>query len=107
MILFYDHLVDQQELRALLQAEGLDLLQTEEVLEIWDATLHHALFTLFLDVLPASEHDSFLARFTGDPGGAAHLEHLSQYDPEIAAKIRGLAQHHQVQFLDAIHAPSR
>jgi len=102
MHVFYDHLIDLNDVRAQLQV-GLTEEQLIEVLTILDEALHHRVFEVVLSALPPHTHDRFVEQFAADPTSSRHLEFIQQYAPDIEQRIRLVSQQENRKFIDAIH----
>lgn len=80
--LFYDHLVEIDELTALVDQELVDLI---------DNTMHHHILDEILTHLPVEHHKDFLERLAhapGDRGLLIFIQELTVIDIEKAIKKR-------------------
>lgn len=88
MSVFYDHLINLEELHQELLDFNLPVENHYQLLQIADSALHHEVVGVCLDCLPIEHHEYFLVRFRNQPNDANLLVFLKEKDPEIENKIR-------------------
>ena len=103
MSLFYDHLVDLSEFEAELGKFALKPNEKEKLLKLLDETIHHELFTHFLEILPLHAHVHFAGLVKERPHHPEVLVFVRQYRPEIDNEIGFIGNRTAQRFLDAIH----
>jgi hypothetical protein len=104
MSTYYDHLIElhllEEELKQHLPKEQ----ERQEVMNIFDSTIHHVVLDVVFQKIPIEVHELFLVRFHAEPAASHHLSFLRQYAPDIDEHIREAAAFHRKQFIDTIHA---
>ena len=88
MSVFYDHLINLEDLHQELLEFKLAVSEHYQLLQLADSALHHEVVGVCLDCLPRQHHEGFLLRFRDQPNDPALLLLLKEKDPEIEEKIR-------------------
>ena len=88
MSVFYDHLINLEELHQELLDFNFAVKEHYQLLQLADSTLHHEIVGVCLDCLPPEHHEYFLLRFKEQPNDPQILVFLKERDPEIESKIR-------------------
>lgn len=103
MSLFYDHLIDLKEIEATLDKFALKPKDRAKLLKVLDETLHHELFTHFLNILPVHAHGNFLTQVKERPYHGDILIFIRQYHPHVDHDISRIGTETTRRFLDSIH----
>lgn len=100
--IFFSHLVDSEKL--ILEIERLLEIETErqEILEMIDSVLRHAIVTKILDELDGKHHEEFVERYTTKPTDRNILVFLREKVPDIEDKLREEAKGVQQKLFDDI-----
>jgi hypothetical protein len=98
MSVFYDHLLEINDLDRELEELALDYHEKAHLLDILDSTLHHAVMDTILSEIPTHSHHEFLQNFAISPHDPAHLEFLVVHSPQIETKIRDKARRTKEKF---------
>jgi len=75
--IFYDHLVDLNELEHHIKHATETDEEREELWHVVDELVHHRVFGCILEQLPEKDHEEFLTRFEAAPHDESILEYLS------------------------------
>ncbi len=67
MKIFYDHLINLEELIVELDGHEIAVEEREELIGLMDQTMHHQILEAILDHLPKEHHEDFLSRFHQAP----------------------------------------
>lgn len=87
--IFYDHLVDVEEITRGLKKYVLQKEEYDELLQIADETLHHHVLNVILTHLPKEKHEIFLENFYAAPHDPKLLDFLKNEGlVEIESKIQ-------------------
>lgn len=85
--IFFKQLVDvgevEETINALLEKEE----ERQEILDLVDSTLHHAVVSRILDELAEEYHEDFMSRFLEAPENPEILIFLVEKVPDIKEKI--------------------
>lgn len=65
--IFYDYLINTEEITLTLEGDCLDELEKEELIGLIDQTLHQQTLEVILDHLPKEFHEDFLKMFSENP----------------------------------------
>jgi len=87
MSVFYDHLVNLDEIHNALLQHDLPTKQHYHLLKIADSTFHNEILNVILAELPTEQHEFFLVEFQNKPDDPNHLVFLKQFSPKIEDKI--------------------
>lgn len=100
---FYDHFINWEALEAALR-EHTDIPERHnKLVQAFDRTLHHEMFSLILTILPPHAHEFFIVKVKEAPHAEDHLQYLRHYEPDIDRKLQEHAITTQQRFFDAIH----
>lgn len=88
MSVFYDHLINLEELHQELLDFNFAVREHYQLLQLADSTLHHEIVGVCLDCLPTEHHEYFLVRFKEQPDDPSILVFLKEKEPDIENKIR-------------------
>lgn len=88
MSVFYDHLINLEDLHQELLEFKLAVGEHYQLLQLADSALHHEVVGVCLDCLPTEHHEHFLVKFKDQPNDPGLLVFLKERDPEIENKIR-------------------
>src|SRR3990172_4188271 len=88
MSVFYDHLINLDDLHQELLEFKLAVGEHYQLLQLADSALHHEVVGVCLDCLPIEQHENFLLQFKNQPNDPEILVLLKENDPEIENKIR-------------------
>jgi hypothetical protein len=101
---FYDHLLDYAALEAELEAFLPEQRHRLEIIDLFDATIHHVILDVVFEHLPTAHHELFIMRFWEDPSHHGHMSFLCQHVPDIEERLRTAVESSRRQFIDTIHA---
>ncbi|MCH7541415.1 hypothetical protein IH981_01395 [Patescibacteria group bacterium] len=87
MSVFYDHLVNLDEIHNALLQHDLPTTQHYHLLKIADSTFHNDILNVILTEIPTDHHEYFLVEFQNKPDDLNHLVFLKQFSPDIEDKI--------------------
>jgi len=102
MSLFYDHLISLTDIDRELEELIVEYHERAHLLETVDSALHHAVMDTILTELPSEHHQNFLREFSIRPHDPDHLVYLTQFSPDIEAKIRTKADETKKKFKEEI-----
>jgi len=100
--IFYDHLIQSEEIVAELDGDELEIEEKQELLAIMDETFHQEILKLILDHLPVEQHETFLTRFYQEPYSEKLLDFLKGFASDIEEKIQQQAQEIKKELLAEI-----
>lgn len=89
--LFWDHLVELEEIEGILREQELEHEEKEELHQLVDEMVHHRVLGCVLDHLPREYHEEFLNRFHAAPHDTRIIIFLQIKTPreiDIEEKIR-------------------
>jgi hypothetical protein len=90
---FYDHLIDIEEVLGELENYEIETEEREEIRIIIDETFHHQTINIILTHLPTQHHQNFLDRFHQSPHDQELLVFLKeQIEADIEEEIKKQAQ---------------
>ncbi|PIU03937.1 hypothetical protein COT44_00210 [Candidatus Shapirobacteria bacterium CG08_land_8_20_14_0_20_39_18] len=84
--IFYDHLIEFEEIEVALSVHNLDPKTKKEVSQMIEETIHYRMMNVILTNLPKEHHQDFLERFYQAP----HDEGLFDYLKEKVGNIEDL-----------------
>ena len=87
MSVFYDHLLNLEDLHQELSHLNLTTKEHFALLNLIDSTLHHEVISVCLDCLPIEHHETFLVQYKTAPNDPALLEQLKTHEPKIEERI--------------------
>lgn len=76
--IFYDHLIIVEEIHFVLDDLSVSVEEKQQLLDLFDETMHHTVLTVLLDLLPADKRDTFLQEFIKRPHDPKLLTLLSE-----------------------------
>ena len=88
---FYDHLLELEEIEELIKGHSGEPEEREELNKIVDETVHHRVLGCILQHLPREHHEDFLERFHAaphDPTIIVFLQEKTPSDVDIEQKIK-------------------
>lgn len=77
--IFYDSLVNIEEVLILLDKYDISHEEKEELKKIIDEIFHHHILTEILDHLPSKHHQQFLINLFNEPNKETHLQFLAYH----------------------------
>ncbi len=75
--LFYDHLINNEELDALVKSASETAEEREELWRLIDEIIHHRVLGCVLDHLPRQHHKEFMEKLHKAPHDETLIEYLS------------------------------
>lgn len=106
--IFYDHLIEVEEIIAKIDSQEIRIEEKKEILALVDETFHHHALTIILDHLPFSKHNEFLEKFQQSPFDLELLEFLKkEIEVDIEEIIRSEAKKIKEKLLCEIEAAKK
>ncbi|MGI5826253.1 MAG: hypothetical protein ACOX50_02470 [Patescibacteria group bacterium] len=100
---FYDHLLNIEEVLSELENYEIEVEEREEIHIIIDETFYHQTIDIILTYLPPEHHQSFLDRFNQSPHDEELLTFLKeQIENDIEEEIKKQAAKIKKEILAAI-----
>jgi hypothetical protein len=87
--IFYDHLIEIEEIEVELDRHEINSDDREELLRIIDENIHHDVLNLILTSLSKEKHEPFLTKFHQTPHDVELLKYLKEeINEEIEERIK-------------------
>lgn len=103
--LFYDHLIEIDELEDLIRAQEVESEEKEELYHLVDEMIHHRVLGCILDHLPKEHHEEFLTRFHSAPNDMRIIVFIQIKTPreiDMEEKIREEIQKLKKELLEEL-----
>lgn len=89
--IFYDHLVEIEQIKITLLKNGVVAEHLDEMILIIDEHIHHRVLDLILQHLPTDKHESFLKDMYSRPHDPKLIDYLKKAaHPEIESHIKNV-----------------
>lgn len=101
---FLDHLIEIDEVIALIDSHNLDPEEREELVHLVDEIVHHQVLNLILNHLPKEHHQEFISRLHSDPSSKTHLEFIkTKVTVDIESEIKSHASRLKKDLIWEVH----
>lgn len=91
--IFYDHLIEFEEIEQVFDSFELDQIERDELIRVTEETVHIRVLDLVLKFLPKTKHEIFLTKFHQAPDDEKLMEMLIiEADVNIETHIRNEAK---------------
>lgn len=104
--IFYDHLIQIEEIHIELDKYHLSVEERSELIQIIDETTHHRVLDTILTHLPKEKHEIFLKKFHAAPHDNSLLDFLKEDVKDIEDKIKLEAKKLKSEILSEIKRSS-